>query len=369
MDPDVPTVDQSGLYPRAEFNVVDGDTKFLFLQSNAVVMSKPCDDPWFSMHQAYEDQLANATLYRADNLAEPMGCVEKVFSTAIIVSKKLTQWRTKYQFCNPHKNNSCTPLTAILPAIGAAKRSLRLTPLQLTTLDLFFNAIYALNADISTPSQQGSSLLAEQLIMDMLVPSLPNNQWILELQDMHNTVLSMLQRYIVDYARGPRNPIAQQFIETPKSGPAKELCGMIRVRADGRFSNISTYSLSLTIAFGSLIILADLFIVSIISCVHAKRKISSASHDAWIADGLHQVQRRLFEAQGQGVWKNEDASVPVTTDRDMLLGAMKMTTTAPPGSLDEESGIGVEMENSEGSEDVPIAIEESDHAVMEPRSP
>jgi len=79
MDPDVPIWDQTQFFPRAEFNVSDGDLKILFLQSNAMTSPEPIDDPWFSAHRSYKDpQQKNRTLYRADNLAVPMGCVEQV---------------------------------------------------------------------------------------------------------------------------------------------------------------------------------------------------------------------------------------------------------------------------------------------------
>jgi hypothetical protein len=301
MDPDVDVIDQSAFFPIAEFNVTDGDLKILFLQSNGIITKAACDDPWFSAHQAFIDPIQNnRTMYKADHLAVPMGCVEK------------------YQFCNPHQNGACTLLTSILPAIGSAKRTLNLSPLQSATVDLFFNAIYMLNTDIFVPSYHTPNLLAEQSAMKPYQMPLPSNQWVLELQDMHNTVLAMLQRDVVDYARGPGSKESQQFIETPQLGPKKQLCSMIRARADGRFANISTYGLAITLALGTLIILTNLFIVSIISYIDSHRNVHSAKIQAWLADGLHQQQRRLFEAHREGIWEGDAVSVPVTVHGDMI---------------------------------------------------
>ncbi|KAF2192069.1 hypothetical protein K469DRAFT_555931 [Zopfia rhizophila CBS 207.26] len=300
MDPRVPIVDQTRFLPRAEFNVSDGDLKIMFMMTNAMRFSEPCNDPWFSAHRAYVDPLVhNKTLYLSDNLASPMGCVEQ------------------YQFCNP-KNDACTQLAPILPAIGSAKSDLSLTPLQAATVDVLFNAIYMLNTDISIPSFHGSSFLAQQSIIQTLQLPLPDNQWQLELQDMHNTVLSMLQRDIVDYARGPGSMAAQKFITMPKEGPARELCTLIRARADGRFSNINTYGLALTLILGGLIILTNLFVVDILAIIYNKRGRYPSRHNAWVTDGILQLQRRVFELQYQGIWKGEKDAVPTTVHGDLI---------------------------------------------------
>ena len=203
-----------------------------------------------------------------------------------------------------------------------------------------------LNADITSPSYHIPNLLAEQTAMSPWQMPLPVNQWILELQDMHNTVLSMLQRCIVDYARGPGSK-AQKFIAEPKPGAARQLCGMIRARADGRFSNISTYGLALTLAFGTLVIVVNLAIVDTISWVQRWRGTRSKRHQAWLGDNLHQLQRQVFEARGQGVWKGEEVAVPVTVHGDMISRESLEPVLSSVSSMDEEKSVGLKIRELE----------------------
>lgn len=40
--------------------------------------------------------------------------------------------------------------------------------------------------------------------------------------------------------------------------------------------------------------------------------------DHWVQDGIFQLQRRAFEAQGQGCWKYLDQEIPITLDGENL---------------------------------------------------
>lgn len=40
--------------------------------------------------------------------------------------------------------------------------------------------------------------------------------------------------------------------------------------------------------------------------------------DHWVQDGIFQLQRRAFEAQGQGCWKNLEQEIPITLDGENL---------------------------------------------------
>jgi hypothetical protein len=102
--------------------------------------------------------------------------------------------------------------------------------MQIAVVELIANAIYATNSDISQPI----SLLADDTNLDGDQNTLPTNQWALELQDMHNRALTGLQRLVVDFARGPESPTAQQFMEVP-STEARTLCSRVRARTSGKF--------------------------------------------------------------------------------------------------------------------------------------
>ncbi|KAF2183637.1 hypothetical protein K469DRAFT_667831 [Zopfia rhizophila CBS 207.26] len=303
MDSRMDVPNQSLFIPRPEFNVSDGDTKLLFLNANGISFTAPCDDPWFSAHKPYAERLQqNRTFYRPDYLASPVGCVEQ------------------YQFCNPHQRGQpCTPIAGIIPAAASAKFELALSPMQSAIVDLFVNAIYAVNTDIAQPNLHKTDLLAEEGATNGWQLPLPNNQWTLELQDMHNKVLAMLQRVIVDYARGPGSTSAQKFIAVPDNRESTALCSMLRARTNGRFSNVNTYGLVIVLSIGTLIILTNFFLIDLVVWAQKCRKADPLKSDRWVADGLFQVQKSLFEIRGQGLWRETQSAVPITERYDVIV--------------------------------------------------
>ncbi|KAF2105161.1 hypothetical protein BDV96DRAFT_608476 [Lophiotrema nucula] len=280
---------QSSFIPIREFNISNGDVHLLFLEPHSTDFAAPCDDPWFSAHDAYTSP-TNATSYFSDNLLNPMGCVEQ------------------FGFCNPNSDNdACTALGGILPAAASAKFDLNLTSMQSAIVDIIVDAIYANNVDITQPV----ALLAEDSQIEGQQMPLPNNQWVLELQDMHNRALTQLQRLVVNYARGPGSPGAQRFIQKPV-GEAKELCKMVRARTSGQFSNVNTYGLSITLALGMLIILINMFLVNLVTLFEKWRKVSPLRRETWIADGLLHLHAANIDTADAGPWNKNDESVPVT---------------------------------------------------------
>ncbi|KAF2120677.1 hypothetical protein BDV96DRAFT_272103 [Lophiotrema nucula] len=290
---DIP--DQSIFVPRDEFNRTDGDTQFVFLSGNRVLFSQPCDDPWFSAHEPYlVPNTTSVNGFLSDHLAVPMGCIEQ------------------YQFCNPHApNQPCTPLAGIVPATAEAFYNLKLNPVQNKTVDLIFNAVYALQVNI------GLGFLPNQpdyLAMDSDVSAyqlpLPKNQWVIELQYGMNKILTMMQRVIVDYAQGPGSVEAQQFIVKPSSTEQKALCGKIRAKTNGRFSNVSTYGLAITLILGTLIVLVNTFLAPILVKIRSYRKTGSFKTDRWTADSMFQLQKANF-ATNVSSWEPTEA-IPYT---------------------------------------------------------
>ncbi|KAF2469607.1 uncharacterized protein BDR25DRAFT_356339 [Lindgomyces ingoldianus] len=110
----------------------------------------------------------------------------------------------------------------------------------------------------------------------------------------------MFQREIVDHARGPPTPSAQQFIEVPTTSAAHDLYRMIRVRSTGRFSNINTLAFALTLGFCRLLILTNAFLVGRLSCYPNKRGVYLKQITAWAVDSIFQIERGVFELQDQG---------------------------------------------------------------------
>jgi hypothetical protein len=298
----------------------------MFLAAHAVNFAKPIDDPWFSAHRANPGPV-NRTYYFSDHLLSPLGCVEQ------------------FQFCNPKKRDTegaCTSLAGIVPATAAAKFDLDLSPMQSAIVDLLVNAIYANNAIILQPIQ----LLADDTKADGVQMPLPRNQWVLELQDMHNRVLTGIQRIIVDYARGPASPAAKQFLVVPDSN-YRNLCSMIRARTSGQFSSINTYGLALTVGLGTLIVLANVFLESLIRCFQRRRKAAHRGVDTWVEDGLLQVHKSTLVLAESEEWQDGDDAVPTTRHWCSLA-----RNGSPPGTT------GIEIRAAEEHKRLSIHVED-----------
>ncbi|KAF2266955.1 hypothetical protein CC78DRAFT_566402 [Lojkania enalia] len=298
LDERVPFPDQSTFLPRVEFNRSDGDLQFIFLSGNRILFSEPTDDPWFSAHEPYTiPRSTDLGGYLSDHLASPMGCIEQ------------------YQFCNPHKSGQpCTDLAGILPASGDALTTLDLSPMQQEIVNVIMNIVYALGVNIGAAfDPDGLKLAAQDSAYSAWQLPLPNNQWEIEMQHANNIVLANLQKAIVSYTQGPSTPEAQQFIVKPNSTEEKALCNMIRAKSNGRFNNVSTYGLSITLIIGTLLVLINTFLSSILKFLRHRRqsKSSLSKSDSWVSDQLFQLQKFAF-ATRKSMWRNVDGTVPVT---------------------------------------------------------
>jgi len=221
----------------------------------------------------------------------------------------------QYQFCNP-QNRTCTPTTSINDATHLARKTLFLTSIQLATLGLLEDALHDRQID-SLDTQ--SALAYTEARYKARVAGLPiQDLWIKSFQEMHDQELALLQRKVVDYAMGPENPEGQYYFTPASADSEKALCNMIRIRADGRYYNTNIYALYFTIFFGALVALGNFYIVEIASRIHKRRNRHSVSLHAWLASGLHQLQRQVFESRGQGPWEQNTAEIPRTAEGDCL---------------------------------------------------
>ncbi|KAF2728729.1 hypothetical protein EJ04DRAFT_516392 [Polyplosphaeria fusca] len=320
MDERLPTVDQSIFVPRDEFNRTDGDTQLLWLNGNRIIFSEPCDDPWFSAHEPYTIPGSNDTSgFLPDHLGVPMGCIEQ------------------YQFCNPHAAGApCTPLAGIVPATAEALASLKLNPIQTQLANLIFNIIYVLNVNVAAGfDPNGPDILAMDTVVSAFQLPLPKNQWVIELQHATDTVFARLQRAMVDFASGPGSDAAQEFIIKPNSTAEKSLCNMIRAKTDGRYSNVSTYGLCITLILGSLIMLINTFLASTLTYIRNRRGSSSHKMDRWAADSIFQIQRWIFTVPPHH-WHNPEG-IPVTENVDTV---RRVDLIGSPGVVGREGRYG-----------------------------
>lgn len=102
--------------------------------------------------------------------------------------------------------------------------------LQLNALKLLRQAI-----DIGKPNRSGWYDAQQKAAGFDRVESLPDDQWIKEVQTWEAIAWAAIQIVIADYAIGPtvRDPSSKDLVV--KNGTEKELCSMMKMRRPGGF--------------------------------------------------------------------------------------------------------------------------------------
>lgn len=68
----------------------------------------------------------------------------------------------------------------------------------------------------------------------------------------------------------------------------------------------------------SFIVFLDLVLLRFLIFLRNAKKAPAPRLDRWIQDGVFQLQRRAYEARGDGVWKSLTKEIPVTIEKTDL---------------------------------------------------
>lgn len=105
-------------------------------------------------------------------------------------------------------------------------------------------------------------------------------------------------------------------------------------------SNINVFAFAFVITFCVVVTTLDLVLLKFLIFWHRFRGFLAPRIDAWIQDGIFQLQRRAYEGCSQGIWKRLDKEVPVTTDNVDLMPfglESKPFCNCTPSSLTKEN--------------------------------
>jgi hypothetical protein len=83
-------------------------------------------------------------------------------------------------------------------------------------------------------------------------------------------------------------------------------------------SNIDVFTMTFIITFSMVVTLCNTLILRFFIFMARFRAALASRIDHWVQDGIFQLQRRAFEAQGQGCWKHIDQEIPTTIDGEKL---------------------------------------------------
>lgn len=183
---------------------------------------------------------------------------------------------------------------------------------------------------------------ADSLSVNDIIGSLPNDQWVKELERWFSVGLSHLQIGISDYAVGlaVRDPgKAAEYEMPPKERGQRRLCGMQKMRKPGGFTcvflayreaslvfrllvtdidtrNINFFALVFMLTFSVTVTLLDLLLLRFFIFMSRFRVALSPRIDRWIQDGIFQLQRRAYETHAQ--WRDTEEEIPVTVGNVLL---------------------------------------------------
>ncbi|KAI0441135.1 hypothetical protein F4803DRAFT_563304 [Xylaria telfairii] len=213
-----------------ELNVAGGDKVLLFIQTgSAIVYSEQCDDPVFAAHVLFSGINYGTNLYyRSDRLAGVIGCVEQ------------------FQICNPTKNHECTSLRGLFDSdsLNEAWFGLSLNSIQNATL----NALLELPISFALIDEYDSSLIANQeLLIGVHYYPVPSNQWQVEVQGWHATVMASLQQRLISRVSGsgPGHNLSNLTLASPQD---LAVCSRQRARTTAGFANVSALNLILALS-------------------------------------------------------------------------------------------------------------------------
>ena len=157
-------------------------------------------------------------------------------------------------------------------------------------------------------------LNASLTLMHGIRNTLPNNQWKIEAVHQDSFVWAVIQILLTDYAigAGAYDPAPHKAVEVPNTPAQKALCSSIRMRKPGGFANINVLGLSLVLTLSCFFMILDLFLLRFLVYLSRFRRALAPRIDRWIQDGVFQLQRRAYQAHGQGTWERLDHPTPVT---------------------------------------------------------
>ncbi|KAF1846848.1 uncharacterized protein K460DRAFT_132067 [Cucurbitaria berberidis CBS 394.84] len=284
--------------PPPEMQGLDADIFNIHVGKNNVLYRQPTNDPLFAAHRPLKTgdsrpEQQNVTYYRSDFVFGVLGC------------------GLQYQFCHAQANGApdfCSNLTGLPNWVEdfSLEQYPNASNIQRAILQDLGHAM--LNTDIQIASYD---LKARKLIENAgFINSLPDDQWVREVVGWESTLWASLQIEMAEYAigRAVRVPGAAALMKTDLTDGEQALCGKQRMKNPGGFVNINVFAVSFIGAFSLVVTLLDLVLLRLIIVPKRSPRI-----DRWIQDGIFQLQRRAYEAHGEGVWSRLEKDVPMTT--------------------------------------------------------
>ncbi|KAI0544896.1 hypothetical protein F4679DRAFT_600222 [Xylaria curta] len=289
-------------FPIREMNNTQGDGTIIFISSNNLGFLWPCDDPIFSAH-VLQGNGVNATWYLQDQLAGILGCLEQ------------------YQVCSA-ASHTCSVVGGWHDVFLEVTDKMPLTPMGVSTASVIADVLHLFGSIHHVASGSVRHLAANQnMRFDRLQLPLPSNQWQIEVNFWHSTIMSLIQYGLLEYVTGPNDEDFRKYLWRPPTPEAQALCKRQRVRISQGFANVSSLGLFFTISLGTVVILLVLFLDDIMGCVTRLSKGNGKRHRAWIRDDVLHLQRLAYRQEqpfGPRWIATDDDDIPLVEGNGFL---------------------------------------------------
>lgn len=216
----------------------------------------------------------------------------------------------QHQFCNPN-NDQCTNFTSSTAAFELAE-SIGMNFVQRFNMFRFGHQLMYSSLHSSLAGRGGSALRAQELVENLQSQPLPNNQWMIEVQSWFNAGLARLQRNMVEYAAGPPDMIDNGSLLKFNHPLEDIMCHNQMVHSTSETTNFSMLGLALVLIIGSIVIMTNLLLDTIVGFIQRRFKTGDHRRLQWIVDEQLQLQRMAYEEAGMGTWSGGAAPVPIT---------------------------------------------------------
>lgn len=244
--------------------------------------SEPIDDPWFeattsriSRVQAGPNDLRNVTAYYPEYALSPMACT------------------MQFQWCDPDTGSSpdCTDLAALNQAWPQTSKIFKREKQRVTLQRLHQALLLMPNFTPLTRYIAGSVLLVNTQ------NDLREDQWIRELSHMFGTLLKVIQIRNYRYVGGYSSTTDIQPVITPPMPNETWMCDSQLVRRED-YQSISVLGLAIICSIGTLIILVNLTLDSLVGWYQKRYKKRKHATLEWELLQAEFLQRRLYKSYG-----------------------------------------------------------------------
>ncbi|CAK4034500.1 Hypothetical predicted protein [Lecanosticta acicola] len=264
--------------PIPELNRTDAEVVLLFLANKAFYTS-PVADPWFDARVPIGLNISvgkgyDFDMYSPRQSVAVLGCTDKT------------------EICNPLIDGglNCTAIPAHLftDNLDVLNQQLNLTSQQFSILKRFSDPLTN-SIDTSFAENGDGGLLAGDLTDNYISAGLPDNQWILELQNWFVIFLTMVQIRVSDYVGGFDNPQFNRYIVAPTPDEQWMCSNQVAQRDD--YASFSVLGLVIIFCLGHAIMILNL-LLGRVNFVWLKRMKGNEYRAAqWKAMELLELQR------------------------------------------------------------------------------